>query len=263
MSSREYFRTPSTMGIASELGLDHDDVIYPYAGQERYHIDGKKVTFDCYSMFLSESDYYSIPGKSISSFIESFPEAVRPDETVCLHRNIHLHSEKTKDYIKKYFTTDILPMFFDGRKRVYRKDEALSRIAHCAGVIDENRQSGNCNKIIVMAAALLRPVMADVISREGSGDSVLCDMVVGQYGPSWINDFGVLQVQVGDYYCDVRLSKSAEDGTMFLVAYYGVSHASMQEPMYIAPVCIKEKVSDAEDVVRALMPFVMEAAWQV
>ena len=58
MSSREYFRTPNTMGVASELGLDHDDVIYPYAGQERYHIDGKKVTFDCYSLFLSESDYY-------------------------------------------------------------------------------------------------------------------------------------------------------------------------------------------------------------
>ena len=262
MSPREYFRTPNTMGIASELGLDHDDVIYPYAGQERYHIDGKKATFDCYSLFLSESDYYGIPGKSVSSFSDSFPKVARPDETVRLHRKIHIHSKETEDYVKQYFTTDILPMFFDGRKRVYREDEALSRIAHCAGVIDENRQSGNCNEVIKMAASLLRPVMADVISQESADDDVLCDMIVGQYGPSWINDFGVLQVQVGDYYCDIRLSKSTVDGTMFLVAYYGVSRASMRESAYIAPVCIREKVSNAEDVVRALMPFVVDAAQQ-
>ena len=113
-----------------------------------------------------------------------------------------------------------------------------------------------------MAASLLRPVMADVIFQESASGDVLCDMIVGQYGPSWINDFGVLQVQVGDYYCDIRLSKSMEDNTMFLVAYYGVSCASMREPAYIAPVCIREKVSSAEDVVRALMPFVVDAAQQ-
>lgn len=262
MSSREYFHTPSTMGIASELGLDHDDVMYPYAGQERYHVDGKKVTFDCYSLFLSESDYYSIPGKSVSSFTDSFPKVARPDESVCLHRKIHIHSKETEDYVKQYFTTDILPMFFDNRKRVYRGNEALSRIAHCAGIIDENRQSGNCNEVIKMAAALLRPIIADVISQESADDNMLCDMVVGQYGPSWIDNFGVLQVQMGDYYCDVRLSKSTEDNTMFLVAHYGASRDSMRESAYSTPMNIKEKVSNAEDVVRALMPFVMDAAQQ-
>ena len=103
--------------------------------------------------------------------------------------------------------------------------------------------------------------MADILSRVTT-TPIQCTMIIGRYRDSG-SPIGVLQIQVGESYCDARISINNK-GEAYMVAKY--SHLC-REPFdengrWNAVSIIKCHVNDAKDVVRELMPFVLMVAEQ-
>lgn len=259
-SIRNYYHTFEHMDITDNLCHGHGDTVFPYAGQEHYRCNGGEVSFNCYSMFLREQGEKSSTQVLIPGFHTHFPTSYGIPKHMELDTSFHIHSFTSEAMITHHRGSSILPMFFDSQKRVYQEDEVFQRISDCeCAIADKQTDMWRVDSIASQSAALLRPVMTDMLSRVTT-TPIQCTMIVGrhcEYEPS----IGVLQIQVGESYCDARISINNK-GEAYMVAKY--SHLC-REPFdengrWNAVSIIKCHVNDAEDVVRELMPFVLMVA---
>ena len=259
-SNKNHYRIFGMMDVLHNLCHGHNGTTFPYAGQERYHCNGGEVTFSCYSMFLCNERKKHQYQVLIPGFHANFPGDY--DIPKCMELEFSFHDPGVTSQITAthYRESDVLPMFFDSRKRVYREEEVSQRIADCERAITRTQTDlWEVNSITTQAAALLRPIMADILSRVTTVP-VQCVMIIGRYRDSG-SPISVLQVQIGDSYCDARISIN-DKGEAYMVAKYSNIHRYPfdKNGRWNAFSIIKCGIIDAEDVVRKLMPFVVMVA---
>lgn len=257
MSDTESYRYADEMGLARGFNAHSSSTIFPYAGQERYHSHGGEVSFDCYMMFLRDDDWEDDSQGSILGFDSDFPREWDMPQFIAIDHEFHRYGFLARYHISSFRKTVTKPMFFDSRKRVYRGQEVSQRLIHCERVISETPMVGsNDDDVVSMAAALLRPMIASILLSVATSP-VQCIMIIGSYRNPDSSPAGVLQIQVGNSCCDMRVASNFI-GEMYLVATYSIGFTD--DPKEDTEGIIREGVSTPLDVAEALMPFVVRDA---